>query len=197
MNRERTGITMKKKWTMLSVLAALVVAAGALTAFAASPKQEPVPGLSQEQAAETVETAETEDPVAGQSGQEVEQFLVGYWTEPQDLYVDDYLSFGLSFDGQGRLLYQGELVRFFIDGATEQPHDGSYTIDDVRYTNVQCVSLYEYCNEEGTIDLYSIREIDQTATDGCRGLGEMTGIGVYDPATFDQRSFVYWTDLEN
>lgn len=40
---------MKKKLTMMSVLAALVVAAGAFTVFAASPKQEPVPGLSQEQ----------------------------------------------------------------------------------------------------------------------------------------------------
>ena len=87
--------------------------------------------------------------------------------------------------------------QLFIDGATEQPHDGSYTIDDIQYTNERCASLYEYCNEEGTIDLYSIREIDPTATEGCHGLGEMTGIGVYDPATFDQRSFVYWTDLEN
>lgn len=186
---------MKKKLTMMSVLAALVVAAGAFTVFAASPKQEPVPGLSQEPA--TAAETEESEPVVGQSEQEVEQFMVGYWAEPQDLYVDDYLNFGLSFDSQGRLLYQGELVRFFIDGATEQPHDGSYTIDDIQYTNERCASLYEYCNEEGTIDLYSIREIDPTATEGCHGLGEMTGIGVYDPATFDQRSFVYWTDLEN
>ena len=172
---------MKKKLTMMSVLAALVVAAGAFTVFAASPKQEPVPGLSQEQI--TAAEIEESEPVVGQSEQEVEQFMVGYWAEPQDLYVDDYLSFGLSFDSQGRLLYQGELVRFFID--------------DIQYTNERCASLYEYCNEEGTIDLYSIREIDPTATEGCHGLGEMTGIGVYDPATFDQRSFVYWTDLEN
>lgn len=178
---------MKKKLTMMSVLAALVVAAGAFTVFAASPKQEPA----------TAAEAEEREPVVGQSEQEVEQFMVGYWAEPQELYVDDYHSFGLSFDSQGRLLYQGELVRFFIDGATEQPHDGSYTIDDIQYTNERCASLYEYCNEEGTIDLYSIREIDPTATEGCHGLGEMTGIGVYDPATFDQRSFVYWTDLEN
>ena len=186
---------MKKKLTMMSVLAALVVAAGAFTVFAASPKQEPVPGLSQEPA--TAAEAEEREPVVGQSEQEVEQFMVGYWAEPQDLYVDDYLSFGLSFDSQGRLLYQGELVRCFIDGATEQPHDGSYTIDDIQYKNERCVYLYEYCNEEGTIDLYSIREIDLTAPDGSQGLGEMTGIGVYDPATFNQRSFIYWTDLEN
>ena len=178
---------MKKKLTMMSVLAALVVAAGAFTVFAASPKQEPA----------TAAQTEESEPVVGQSEQEVEQFMVGYWAEPQDLYVDDYLSFGLSFDSQGRLLYQGELVRCFIDGATEQPHDGSYTIDDIQYKNERCVYLYEYCNEEGTIDLYSIREIDPTAPDGSQGLGEMTGIGVYDPATFDQRSFVYWTDLEN
>ena len=107
---------MKKKLTMMSVLAALVVAAGAFTVFAASPKQEPVPGLSQEPA--TAAEAEESEPVVGQSEQEVEQFMVGYWAEPQDLYVDDYLSFGLSFDSQGRPVYQGELVRFSLDGAT-------------------------------------------------------------------------------
>ena len=71
---------MKKKLTMMSVLAALVVAAGAFTVFAASPKQEPVPGLSQEPA--TAAEAEESEPVAGQSEQEVEQFMVGYWAEP-------------------------------------------------------------------------------------------------------------------
>lgn len=68
---------MKKKLTMMSVLAALVVAAGAFTVFAASPKQEPVPGLSQEQI--TAAEIEESEPVVGQSEQEVEQFMVGYW----------------------------------------------------------------------------------------------------------------------
>ena len=71
---------MKKKLTMMSVLAALVVAAGAFTVFAASPKQEPVPGPSQEPA--TAPEAAERRPVARQAEPALDKSYDGHRGRP-------------------------------------------------------------------------------------------------------------------
>lgn len=161
---------MNKKMTILSLVATAIVAAGAITAFAASPKQQTV--------------------------MQQKCYIVGYWEQPQQLYVDDYWRAGLHFDEEGKLYYWNEPVRYFVDGATTQPHAGSYTLDEIRYKEEPCVYLYEYYDEQGTIDLYSVRQEDPTAPEGSEGLGGLLRVEAFNPGEFDERSFIYATEVD-
>ena len=86
---------------------------------------------------------------------------VGTW-KSQPPYCS-YTGFGLTTDEDGKLWYEGEPVRYFVDGYTVETHG---PIDDPIYYKTSasvgkmwasgCVVLYEYYDPEGTADLYTV-----------------------------------------
>lgn len=86
---------------------------------------------------------------------------VGIW-ESKPPYRS-YTGFGLTTDEDGKLWYEGEPVRYFVDGYTVETHG---PIDDPIYYKTStsvgkmwasgCVVLYEYYDPEGTADLYTV-----------------------------------------
>lgn len=86
---------------------------------------------------------------------------VGIW-ESQPPYRS-YTGFGLTTEEDGKLWYEGEPVRYFVDGYTVETHG---PIDDPIYYKTStsvgkmwasgCAVLYEYYDPEGTADLYTV-----------------------------------------
>ena len=64
----------------------------------------------------------------------------------------------MTMDTRSHLLYNGELVRYFIDGVTYDFHDGDCMLDRdlADRQSERCAYLYEYYNPEGTVDLYAV-----------------------------------------
>ena len=73
--------------------------------------------------------------------------FVGQWSEyDKRSGADGYLEFGLSLDMESNLVYNGELVRYFIDGVTYDFHDGDCMLDrDLADRQSElCAYIYEY-----------------------------------------------------
>lgn len=208
---ERIGAIMKmKKRSLLSVVMAVVLVFTLTACLATSPVEEETSAQTAEEKdiieSETVSvtselTENKKEKIAekeqGQSDAVRKRYIVSYWKEPQELYRRDYQAKGFRFEEDGTLYYKDQLVRYFVDGATVEPHDGSYTIDDIRYKEQLCAYLYEYYNEEGVIDLYTVRWEDRgTSSPTSRGLGELMKVEIFDPDTFDDRAFIYATEVD-
>ncbi len=208
---ERIGAIMKmKKRSLLSVVMAVVLVFTLTACLATSPVEEETSAPAAEEKntieSETVSvtselTENKKEKIAekeqGQSDAVRKRYIVSYWKEPQELYRRDYQAKGFRFEEDGTLYYKDQLVRYFVDGATVEPHDGSYTIDDIRYKEQLCAYLYEYYNEEGVIDLYTVRWEDRgTSSPTSRGLGELMKVEIFDPDTFDDRAFIYATEVD-
>ena len=208
---ERIGAIMKmKKRSLLSAVMAVVLVFTLTACLATSPVEEETSAQTAEEKntieSETVLvtselTENKKEKIAekeqGQSDAVRKRYIVSYWKEPQELYRGDYQAKGFRFEEDGTLYYKDQLVRYFVDGATVEPHDGSYTIDDIRYKEQLCAYLYEYYNEEGVIDLYTVRWEDRgTSSPTSRGLGELMKVEIFDPDTFDDRAFIYATEVD-
>ena len=208
---ERIGAIMKmKKRSLLSAVMAVVLVFTLTACLATSPVEEETSAQTAEEKdiieSETVSvtselTENKKEKIAekeqGQSDAVRKRYIVSYWKEPQELYRRDYQAKGFRFEEDGTLYYKDQLVRYFVDGATVEPHDGSYTIDDIRYKEQLCAYLYEYYNEEGVIDLYTVRWEDRgTSSPTSRGLGELMKVEIFDPDTFDDRAFIYATEVD-
>lgn len=118
--------------------------------------------------------------------------FVGQWSEFSKRFsADRYLEFGLSLDMESNLVYNGELVRYFIDGVTYDFHDGDCMLDrDLADRQSElCAYIYEYYNPEGTVDLYTVYAEQEREDSNPRGLGNLIGIKEFEPSVLEGKQF--------
>lgn len=118
--------------------------------------------------------------------------FVGQWSEyDKRSGADGYLEFGLSLDMESNLVYNGELVRYFIDGVTYDFHDGDCMLDRdlADRQSERCAFLYEYYNPEGTVDLYAVYAEQEREDSNPRGLGNLIGIEEFEPSVLEGKTF--------
>lgn len=87
----------------------------------------------------------------------------------------DYGRFGITFDDNGKMLYSGQKVRYFWDG---------YYVDE--YNESQSTH-YEYLNDDGTVDVHTVRSIIDNGDGSIDKFGPLTGIEPYSQKDFDNR----------
>lgn len=141
MMRRKTG-----KYSARAIACAVLMAAGVTTAFATSARQA---------AAETAVTGAQSAavPPAPTRGE----------------ILETYGPFGISFGEGGEMLFEGEPVRYFWDGAeTEQGR------------SVCC----EYASESGTVDIRAVRTVMDNGDGSVNPIGELTGIERYEESDF-------------
>ena len=113
--------------------------------------------------------------------------FVGQWSEFSKRFsADRYLEFGVSLDMESNLVYNGELVRYFVDGVTHDLNDGDFTLDSDLATrqSEECVYLYEYYNPEGTVDLYTVHSREREDS-----LGGLYSIEEFEPSVLEGKQF--------
>ena len=85
----------------------------------------------------------------------------------------EYKQFGISYDENGHMLYQGQLVRYFLDGYDPEPD--------------MSVVFYDYFLPEGTVDVYTIRKRVDHGDGSFDGFGELIEIAAYSQKEFESR----------
>lgn len=87
--------------------------------------------------------------------------------------IERYGAYGISFDQNGKMLFQGALVRIFWDGVK---------LDE----NMSSVA-YEYFDEKGVVDVHTIRSVARNPDGSRNPFGELIGIKKESQEVFDQR----------
>lgn len=97
-------------------------------------------------------------------------------TNEKEASYEEYEPFGLSFDSEKEALYyKGELVRFFYDGVD---------IDDIGQA-VRC----EFYNENGVIDVHTVREAVQNPDGSTDPFGILKGLEKDSREEFENKAF--------
>ncbi len=104
----------------------------------------------------------------------------GYFPSQADYYskeelLEMYGGFGISFDKNGDMLYNGELIRTFIDG---------YEIESDMWA-----SVYVYYNEKGTVDVTAKREPTKNDDGSTDPSGKLVGLVKATQEEFDSKKF--------
>ena len=118
--------------------------------------------------------------------------FVGQWSESSKrFYSDKYLELGVSMDMESNLVYNGELVRYFIDGVTYDFHDGDCMLDRdlAKRQSEKCAYMYEYYNPQGTVDLYVEREEYPQEDVNPRGLGKQIAVKEFETSVLEGKQF--------
>ena len=121
-----------------------------------------------------------------------DSIYVGQWEESvKQFRATRYVDFGMTMDTRSHLLYNGELVRYFIDGVTYDFHDGDCMLDRdlADRQSERCAYLYEYYNPEGTVDLYAVYAEQEREDSSPRGLGNLIGIKEFEPSVLEGKQF--------
>lgn len=121
-----------------------------------------------------------------------DSIYVGQWEESvKQFRATRYVDFGMTMDTRSHLLYNGELVRYFIDGVTYDFHDGDCMLDRdlADRQSERCAFLYEYYNPEGTVDLYAVYAEQEREDSNPRGLGNLIGIEEFEPSVLEGKTF--------
>ena len=121
-----------------------------------------------------------------------DSIYVGQWEESvKQFRATRYVDFGMTMDTRSHLLYNGELVRYFIDGVTYDFHDGDCMFDRdlADRQSERCAYLYEYYNPEGTVDLYAVYAEQEREDSSPRGLGNLIGIEEFEPSVLEGKTF--------
>jgi len=84
-----------------------------------------------------------------------------------------YEAFGISYDANNKMLFNGQLVRYFWDGYEIEPG--------------MTVTHYDYLNEDGVVDVHTIRSVIEIDGGGIDQFGELTDIVAYSQQQFDER----------
>lgn len=95
-------------------------------------------------------------------------------TPTEQELLSEYGPYGISFDKDGKMHFNDELVRYFWDGA-----DLGDNTSSVRY---------EYLNEEGTVDVHTTRKVIENGDGSINPFGDLTGIVKYSQEEFKQRN---------
>lgn len=161
--RVKSVLTYKKPafWTVLAAIAACMVAAVCFM-------------TTLQRRAETAVVLE-EDPLIG----------IASADEDEEALLKKYEAFGVT-EKEGALFYQGERIRFFLDGYERDDGQGG--------TNL--IARWKQYDKQGTIDVHTVRE-DKVLPDGSTELfGPIVDIVPYSQEEFDKREYVDDTETE-
>lgn len=99
---------------------------------------------------------------------------VGQQEFTQEDILELYGDYGISLDKNGDMIFQGELVRLFWDGAGAG--DGAASV------------LYQYYNKNGTVDVHTVRSaIDNDDSSNAEPFGKLIKIEKDSQEVFDRR----------
>lgn len=118
--------------------------------------------------------------------------FVGQWSESSKQFlIDTYLPFGVSLDMESNLVYNGELVRYLVDGVTYDLYKGSYTLDSnlADRQSQYCAYMYEYYNPQGKVDLYVVREEVPQEDVSPKGMGKRIAVKEFEPSVLAGKQF--------
>ncbi|QSZ67827.1 M56 family metallopeptidase [Methanofollis aquaemaris] len=171
---ERIVSIMKtKKTTTFGIVLALVLVVGTAAAFATS-------GISQIQNGDTSVNA---DGIAiGDHTDGITYVVVEGNDHPQTIrdipeeqdLLSKYGSYGISFDENDKMCFDGDLVRYFLDGVE---------LDD----NTSAV-YYEYLNADGMVDVHTTRKVIDNGDGSVNPFGGLIGIEKYSQEEYAQRN---------
>lgn len=161
---ERIYAVMKnKKYTIATVVTVAALVLGTATVFSFSEKA----GSKAFPEATFVESAEDSDEEASVNAEKEHEQL-----------LKEYAAFGVTEDDKGSLYYNGELVRFFLDGYEQKGEGGGESQ----------ISRYTYYNAQGTVDVHTVYD-DLRQEDGSTELfGKLIDIVPYSEKEFAARS---------
>ncbi len=87
--------------------------------------------------------------------------------------IDAYKSFGLSYnESKKEMRFNGKLVRYFFDGVD---------IDNGT------AAVFDFFNEDGVVDVHTVREATQNEDGSINPIGKLVGIEEYSKKEFDSR----------
>lgn len=87
--------------------------------------------------------------------------------------LPEYTNFGISYDANGKMLYHSKLVRYFWDGYDIEPG--------------MSATRYDYFNEDGVVDVHTLRSVIDNGDGSVDGFGELIDIVAYSQKEFAQR----------
>lgn len=87
--------------------------------------------------------------------------------------LEQYGDFGVSFNSNGEMLYDGELVRYFCDGIEMEA--GIWA------------THYQYLNEKGTVDVFTNRTVIDNGDGSINPFGNLIGLKKSSQKEFEQR----------
>ncbi len=168
---ERIYAVMKnKKYTIMTCVLAAIMVLGIAVVFSFSQSTKPN-GTAEATFIEYAEDSSNEDSTVAE--------------EEYENLLEKYETFGITEDENGNLFYNGELVRFLLDGYEYKETDGG----EGR------IARYTYYNGNGTVDVYTVYD-DLRQEDGSTELfGELIGIVPYSEEEFAARS-KEWRDAK-
>ena len=86
---------------------------------------------------------------------------------------DSYVHFGVTYDAEGRMYYEGKRIRYFFDGY--ELADGSCAVRD------------EYVDAAGIVDVHTVRAVVDNGDGSVDPFGELLAIVPYSEAEFRAR----------
>lgn len=87
--------------------------------------------------------------------------------------LEEYAAYGLTYDkAKDAMYFHGKLVRYFFDGVDIE--NGTATV-------------YDFLNEEGVVDVHTVRQATINADGSTNPTGKLTGIEAYHQQEFDNR----------
>lgn len=96
--------------------------------------------------------------------------------------ITEYAHHGISVDADNRLLYNGERVRYFCDGA--EINHGEWSIRQSYYF------------ADGTVDVFTVREPIANADGSLDWCGKLLGLRKSTQEEFDRTNFAYVGDMQ-
>lgn len=89
--------------------------------------------------------------------------------------IDAYESFGLRYDESTKeMRFHGKLVRYFFDGV---------------YVDSGTIVVLDFLNEDGVVDVHTVREATQNEDGSINPVGRLVGIEECSQEEFDRRDF--------
>jgi beta-lactamase regulating signal transducer with metallopeptidase domain len=96
--------------------------------------------------------------------------------------LPEYEQFGISYNADSKMLFNGQLVRYFWDGYEVEPGISA--------------TRYDYFNEYGIVDAHTIRSVIELGGGGIDPFGELTDIAAYSRQEFDARDLSNYINPE-
>ena len=159
---ERIRSIMKiKKLTIGSAAAAIVLVTVTVSVFATSPK-------------------EPEKTAVSSEGPDVDYEYTCYPVEKVDFneegpLLEQYKSFGVSYDKENLMYYDGQPIRYFWDGY-DIYEDGEVIGQSLRF---------EYLNKEGAVDVHAVRDVIENGDGSTNPMGPINGMIKSSKSEFD------------
>ncbi len=116
------------------------------------------------------------DPISSTS--EIQGDSLGGWADiSQEELIERFGAFGISFDEEGKMLYNGETVRYFCDGC--------------KVDNDGWATRYACYNAEGAVDVYTVYEEVSNGDGSFDPFGKLVGLRKASAEEFNSLHFSF------